>query len=290
MLGAEWTWRQRVEYGVSPPTLLQEADLPTLDALLARWGEEEAAWRAYLATLTAADLTRDVHYRTTGGRDWSNPLWLILAHLHNHGTQHRSEVAARLTELAYSPGDLDLDDAHWSPATGDTTLPVMPAEFLRTLYDYNYWAHRRLLETAARVTDAQRRAPVFAIGSVHDTLAHTLGAEWLWRRRLSGEGSPVALPDTVRSGDFEALRALWDEEEPAMRTFVAGLTAADLAADVDYRTLGGHEGRANRWLLLAHVLNHSTQHRSEVAAMLTELGASPGDLDMIVYWRGRPGA
>lgn len=290
-LGAEWVWRQRLQYDASPTTLLQEADAPTFEALLARWDEEAAAWRAYLATLAEADLTRVIHYRTTGGRDWNNPLWLILAHLLNHGTQHRSEVAAMLTELTYSPGDLDLDEANLPPQdVANATPPVMPAEFLRILYDYNYWAHHRLLDTAARLTDAQRRTPVFAIGNVHDTLAHTLAAEWLWRRRLSGEGSPTALPDVLHGGDFDALRALWAEEERAMRAFVAGLTEANLASDVDYRTLGGHAGRGNRWLLLAHVLNHGTQHRSEVAAMLTELGASPGDLDIIVYWRQRPEA
>lgn len=290
-VGAEWVWRQRLEHGVSPPALLQESDLPTFDALLQRWDEEEAAMRTYLASLTDADLTRVVHYRTTGGRDWDNPVWFILAHLLNHGTQHRSEVAAMLTELTYSPGDLDLGDvALPSQANADVTEPVMPDEFLRILYDYNYWAHRRLLDTAARLTDAQRCEPVFAIGSIHDTLAHALGAEWLWQRRLGQQGSPTALPDAVASGDFDALRAVWGEEEPAMRALVAGLTDADLAADIDYRTLRGQAGRGVRWWLLAHVLNHSTQHRSEVAAMLTELGASPGDLDMIVYWRQRPGA
>jgi uncharacterized damage-inducible protein DinB len=46
-----------------------------------------------------------------------------------------------------------------------------------------------------------------------------------------------------------------------------------------------HEGIAV-WQMLAHVINHGTQHRSEAAALLTTAGRSPGELDMIVYLEG----
>jgi uncharacterized damage-inducible protein DinB len=36
------------------------------------------------------------------------PMWQMLAHLANHGTQHRSEAAVILTEAGRSPGDLDM--------------------------------------------------------------------------------------------------------------------------------------------------------------------------------------
>jgi uncharacterized damage-inducible protein DinB len=36
---------------------------------------------------------------------------------------------------------------------------------------------------------------------------------------------------------------------------------------------------------MAHLVNHGTQHRSEAAAMLTEYGYSPGDIDFIIYLR-----
>jgi uncharacterized damage-inducible protein DinB len=35
--------------------------------------------------------------------------------------------------------------------------------------------------------------------------------------------------------------------------------------------------------MLAQVLNHGTQHRSEAAALLTAAGHSPGEIDLIFY-------
>ena len=37
------------------------------------------------------------------------------------------------------------------------------------------------------------------------------------------------------------------------------------------------------WQALLHVFNHGTQHRSEAAALLTDAGRSPGDLDLIDF-------
>ena len=37
------------------------------------------------------------------------------------------------------------------------------------------------------------------------------------------------------------------------------------------------------WQQMIHLVNHTTQHRSEVAAVLTRLGRSPGWLDFLLY-------
>ncbi len=106
-LSTEWIWRKRVEEAESPPRMISEGDLPTFQALTARWKEEEALWRDYLRAMTDQDLDRVVKYNNTKGRSFENPLWQILTHVVNHGTQFRSEAAVALTRLGRSPGDLD---------------------------------------------------------------------------------------------------------------------------------------------------------------------------------------
>ena len=105
-LGAEWAWRERCQ-GSSPTGLLSQDDFPDLESLSVRWREEEEAMRSYLAELSDEDLTSAVTYTRPGGARFETPLWQILLHVINHGTQSRSEAAVLLTQLGHSPGDLD---------------------------------------------------------------------------------------------------------------------------------------------------------------------------------------
>ena len=162
-------------------------------------------------------------------------------------------------------------------------------ELLHTLFDYNYWARERILRAADKVSDAQFLAPAnFSWGGLRGTLVHVLSAEWVWRSRWQGV-SPTA---HLRAEDFPsipALRVRWREEETAMREFVAKLTEPDLMRTINYTQMRGGVGAEPLWQLMMHVVNHGTQHRSEAAALLTEYGQSPGDLDFIVFVRERQG-
>jgi uncharacterized damage-inducible protein DinB len=86
---------------------LVAADFPTFAALQARYPQEEQAMRAYLATLSDEDMNKHRYYTTNEGFTRDRIFWHCLLHVVNHGTQHRSEAAALLTDYGCSPGDLD---------------------------------------------------------------------------------------------------------------------------------------------------------------------------------------
>jgi uncharacterized damage-inducible protein DinB len=159
----------------------------------------------------------------------------------------------------------------------------MKRKDILTIYEYNYWANRRILASSSRVTQEQLQAPAsYPYGGLRGTLVHILDTEWGWRTVFQATGpSPV-----LQEADFpdaNALEVHWHKEESAMRAYLESLTDADVEGHIHYTTDLGEERDRILWHALLHVVNHGTQHRSEAAALLTGYGQSPGDLDFTVF-------
>ena len=118
--------------------------------------------------------------------------------------------------------------------------------------------------------------------SVRDTLVHTMAAQWLYLERWQGR-SPRALPEASAFPDLATIRARWDEIERDTQAFVATLDDARLAADLAYTNMQGEPWTYPLWQQMIHQVNHATQHRSEAAVLLTQLGHSPGWLDLLYF-------
>lgn len=154
-----------------------------------------------------------------------------------------------------------------------------------TLYDYNYWANRRILRAVERLDAAQFTAPTtHTYGSLRGTLIHTLSAEWIWRSRWQGT-SPTAMLPEADVPTLAAIRLRWDVEERQMRAYLATLRDEDMHRVIHYQSTSGKPLENLLWETLLHVVLHGMQHRSEAAAMLTDFGQSPGDIDFIYYLR-----
>ena len=101
-LGSSQRWRSLFEGRAIDESLRLELEpLPTIDDLRARWEAEWAAVDPWLGTLTD---------RSVANLQEGVPVWQLLVHVVNHGTQHRAEAAALLTAEGRSPGELDLFD------------------------------------------------------------------------------------------------------------------------------------------------------------------------------------
>jgi len=162
----------------------------------------------------------------------------------------------------------------------------MRVDDLKTLYKYNYWARDKLLLAAGGLSHAQLIAEsAVSFGSLFSTLLHILNAEWIWRVRTHEGRSPQVMELEERIDSLDTLRQISFEEEKQMYAYLNGLENADLDQVIHYQNMSGLPHEDTLWHILTHVVNHGTQHRAEVALKLTELGNSPGDVDLIIYLR-----
>jgi uncharacterized damage-inducible protein DinB len=161
----------------------------------------------------------------------------------------------------------------------------MDKQNIQTLFRYNQWANHKIFTAASNLTSDQFISPGnFPHGGLRSTLTHALFAEWIWRKRWEGE-SPRTRFKPEDFPTFESLQTRWLEEEKELMKFVNEVTDEKLNSVFQYTSTEGVKYENILWESMAHGVNHGTQHRTEAAAMLTDFGHSPGDIDMILFLR-----
>lgn len=154
---------------------------------------------------------------------------------------------------------------------------------LRRSYDYLHWADARLLRAAAALQpDDYARDLGASFGSVHGTLAHMVGADWLWLERWQGR-SPTSVPGYAEWATAAELDAVWARVRVARSRFLADLTADDLDRVIAYHTLAGDAKSYTLADVLLHGVTHSTYHRGQVTALLRQLGVTPPATDYVLF-------
>jgi uncharacterized damage-inducible protein DinB len=151
-------------------------------------------------------------------------------------------------------------------------------EFFR----HNAMMNRRLVEACRQLPADQLGATAIGTyGSVGATLVHVANAQEGYAARLLDTERPERLPEDPFPG-FEGLAerfARGDErlEEAAMRA------GQDRQVQVT-----GDDPPGTWWmpvsLYLVQAVNHGTEHRSQVATILTQLGVEPPEMDGWTYF------
>lgn len=156
---------------------------------------------------------------------------------------------------------------------------------LQTLFDYNYWANRKLFSVIAQLSTAQFTQSVAgSYGSIRNTLVHMLSAERGWLDRCGGPPrGPRLNPDDYPTA--EAVISAWKQTEDCMRAFLGGLDDDDLVRNIEF-AIDGIITKRSMPLgeLLHHTGIHAVHHRGQVALLLRQLGVVPGNFDILFYY------
>jgi len=157
----------------------------------------------------------------------------------------------------------------------------------RRLYAYNTDMTERLLDTAVDL-DATDFTAVVVSGqrSIRDTFVHLCSAQSAhlatWSTLPGASPWTHEIVDPADLPDLAAVRQRWSAVSAGTDAFLASLrTDDDLARRYRRTRSDGTLVERELWLGMLHVANHGTQHRAEIAVMLTALGRSPGDLDLL---------
>ena len=150
----------------------------------------------------------------------------------------------------------------------------MRADDVRFLFAFDRWATARILAVLDGIDEATwSAADVVDERGLGGILVHHLGASQRWRHGLLDDGV-IARPGREPLPTIGELRARWTAEWAAVDAWLPGFDDAAVREELDGVAV---------WKMLVHVVNHGTQHRTEAAAILTEAGHSPGDLDLIDF-------
>lgn len=158
---------------------------------------------------------------------------------------------------------------------------MKPTDTLTTLFSHNLWANLRLLERCAELTGEQLDATISGtFGSIHDTLQHIVTAERSYFSRIS-TGQPRRRPEG-------APPLTMAEMVESVRTTGSGLIdwAPTVQADetVQVAWEDGAKRDVPKAIILTQVINHATEHRAQIMAIMTQLGIQPPDLDGWTYF------
>ena len=155
-----------------------------------------------------------------------------------------------------------------------------PTDTLTTLFRHNRWANVRILERCAGLTAEQLDATIVgAYGSIRDTLQHIVTAERSYFSRIS-TGQPYRRPE-------DAPPLTLAEMTESVRTSGSGLiewAPKVQAGDTVQVNWEGAPRDVPKTILLTQAINHATEHRAQIMAILTQLGIQPPELDSWSYF------
>lgn len=162
----------------------------------------------------------------------------------------------------------------------------MTLQDVKVLHAYNAWASSRMLDAASALpVEEYTRALGTGHGSIHGTLVHMVAAEKRWLSRWIGRPESTLL-STADVPSLQALRTLWESVGYETARFLGTLTDRKLQEKVTATTPEGAPFAISIQQSFQHVVDHSSYHRGQAAALMRQLGHTPPQTGMGLFFRG----
>jgi uncharacterized damage-inducible protein DinB len=158
--------------------------------------------------------------------------------------------------------------------------PMNPPDTLTTLYRHHLWANLLLFESCAGLTDEQLDATLIGTyGTIRDTFEHIVLAEQSYFSRIS-TGQRLNRPDDAPHLTMTEMIASARKTGEGLIEWAHKVKAEDTVG-IDW---DGTLRPVPKTILLTQAINHGTEHRSQIMAIMTQLGIEPPELDAWQYF------
>ena len=162
-------------------------------------------------------------------------------------------------------------------------LDLNRAQVLGDLWRHHWWSFEPFLRAADSLDEEEfKRDLGLSYGSVHGIIAHLIGAEMVWLKRVLDGESVMKVPGVEELPDFAAIERAWRETSDGWRHV---LENEDLGRVIHYRNTKGQAFSDPVWRVMAHLVDHSATYRGILISALRLLGRTPPASGVIMYTR-----
>lgn len=144
--------------------------------------------------------------------------------------------------------------------------------FFNELFDYNFYCNKKIIDNAMAIEKVPEKS--------QELFSHILNTHHIWNARILGKPSEFEVWDSHLIKDWADIHY-----ENQRSSFEITTNADGFDKRIDYENTEGRLFTNTLQDMLFHIINHSTNHRGQIATDFRNNGIAPIVLDYVYYKR-----
>lgn len=145
---------------------------------------------------------------------------------------------------------------------------------LINLFEYDIWANEK---TASSIKEFEN-----SLAKTSSLLSHIISAQTIWYNRVIDYSE---IPNPWAEFSLEEVLSKSKEINEKWISFLKNLNEKDLDKTISYKNTKGDKFENTIRDIVIHIINHSTYHRAQIAALIKQSGGQPAVTDYIAFKR-----